>query len=103
MDFSLSPKSEDLRKRVAAFMDQHVYAAEKEVLAHERADSHEEHPIMKEIRKKAKAEGLLARAPSTAWRPTPATWKFSPNSAPTSRNSDGSSPASTARFAHVSR
>ena len=47
MDFSLSSKSEDLRKRVGAFMDQHVYAAEKEVLSHERADSHEEHPIMK--------------------------------------------------------
>jgi acyl-CoA dehydrogenase len=58
MDFSLSPKSEDLRKRVGTFMDQHVYAAEKDVLSHERADSHEEHPIMKEIRKKAKAEGL---------------------------------------------
>src|SRR6516164_1884049 len=58
MDFSLSSKSEDLRKRVGTFMDQHVYAAEKDVLSHERADSHEEHPIMKEIRKKAKAEGL---------------------------------------------
>ena len=58
MDFSLSSKSEDLRKRVGTFMDQHVYAAEKDVLSHERADSHEEHPVMKEIRKKAKAEGL---------------------------------------------
>jgi len=58
MDFSLSPNTENLRKRVSAFMDSHVYAAEKDVLSHERADSHEEHPIMKDIRKKAKAEGL---------------------------------------------
>jgi acyl-CoA dehydrogenase len=58
MDFSLTPKTEDLRKRVTAFMDQYVYSAEKEVLSPERSNSHEEHPIMKEVRKKAKAEGL---------------------------------------------
>jgi acyl-CoA dehydrogenase len=58
MDFSLTPKTEQLSKRVTAFMDQYVYPAEKEVFSHDRADSHEEHPTMKEIRKKAKAEGL---------------------------------------------
>jgi acyl-CoA dehydrogenase len=58
MDFSLSPKTEDLRKRVSAFMDQYVYPAEKVVITQERADSHEEHPVMKDIRKKAKAEKL---------------------------------------------
>ncbi len=58
MDFSLSPKTEDLRKRVSAFMDQYVYPAEKAVMTPERANSHEEHPVMKDIRKKAKAEGL---------------------------------------------
>ena len=58
MDFSLPPKVEELRSRVAAFMDQHVYPAEKEVLAPERNDAHDEHPLMKEMRKKAKAEGL---------------------------------------------
>jgi len=58
MDFSLSSKTEDLRKRVGAFMDQYVYPAEKVVMTPELADSHEEHPVMKEVRKKAKAEGL---------------------------------------------
>ena len=58
MDFSLSPKSEELRKRVGAFMEEHVMRAEKDVLSHDRADSHEEHPVMKDIRKKAKSQGL---------------------------------------------
>jgi acyl-CoA dehydrogenase len=58
MDFSLTPKTEQLRKRVAAFMDQYVYPAEKEIISHDRANSHEEPPVMVEIRKKAKAEGL---------------------------------------------
>ena len=58
MDFSLNPKTEDLKKRVTAFMDQYVYPAEKEVMSPARADSHEEHPVMKEIRKKAKADKL---------------------------------------------
>src|SRR5215475_5539000 len=58
MDFSFNAKTEELRKRVGAFMNEHVYPAEKQVLTHDRADSHEEHPIMKDIRKKARAEGL---------------------------------------------
>jgi len=58
MDFSLSPKSEDLLKRVSSFMDENVYPVEKEVLAPERADAHEEHPRMKDVRAKAKAQNL---------------------------------------------
>jgi acyl-CoA dehydrogenase len=58
MDFSLSPKTEELRKRVAAFMDQHVMPAEKQVEQEMGESGHEEPQIMKDIRKKAKAEGL---------------------------------------------
>ncbi|MGH7859692.1 MAG: acyl-CoA dehydrogenase family protein [Candidatus Binatia bacterium] len=61
MDFSFSPKIEELRKRISAFMDRHVYAAEAEVLRHEGAPLTVEEPYppeIRELRKKAKAEGL---------------------------------------------
>jgi len=58
MDFSLSPKTEQLRKRVAVFMDQYVMPAEKQVEQEMGENGHEEPQIMKDIRKKAKAEGL---------------------------------------------
>src|SRR5579863_4393495 len=58
MDFSLSPKSEDLRKRVSSFMDDHVMPAEKEVLKVMGESGHAEPQIMKDIRRRAKSEGL---------------------------------------------
>ncbi len=60
MDFTLSPKVEDLRRRVAAFMNENVYPAEKlaEEQIHASGDPHRDAPIVTEIRKKAKAEGL---------------------------------------------
>ena len=58
MDFTLPPKVEDLRRRVSAFMDQHVYPAETALHQHYLSDSHEEPQLVKDIRKKAKAEGL---------------------------------------------
>ncbi|MBI1818025.1 MAG: acyl-CoA dehydrogenase family protein [Deltaproteobacteria bacterium] len=60
MDFSLSPKVEDLRHRLIAFMDEHVYAAEKVASeqVHASGDQHLEPPIMKELKKKARAQGL---------------------------------------------
>ncbi|MGH7812772.1 MAG: acyl-CoA dehydrogenase family protein [Candidatus Binataceae bacterium] len=58
MDFSLTPKAEELRKRVAAFMDAHVFPAEPEVHRAMGESGHEEPQILKDIRKKAKAEGL---------------------------------------------
>ena len=58
MDFSLSPKTEELRKRVSAFMDQYVYPIEKQVQEEMGEDGHEEPQVMKDIRKRAKAEGL---------------------------------------------
>ncbi|HEX2435850.1 MAG TPA: acyl-CoA dehydrogenase family protein [Solirubrobacterales bacterium] len=61
MDFELSPRIEELRDRVGAFMDEHVYPAEAEVL---RALDAEVRPgvpypeILVEIRERAKSEGL---------------------------------------------
>ncbi len=58
MDFSLSPKVEELRKRVGAFMDQNVFPIEKEVQRAMGGSGNEEPQVLKEVRKKAKAEGL---------------------------------------------
>ena len=60
MDFTLSAKVEDLRQRLIAFMDEHVYAAERvadeEVEA--SGDPHLEPPVVKALKKKARAQGL---------------------------------------------
>ena len=63
MDFSLTPRVEELRERVRAFMDEHVYPVEMEAL---RALDEEVRPgrdvaypeILRELRARAKAEGL---------------------------------------------
>ena len=61
MDFDLSPRVEELRERIRAFCDQHVYPVELEAL---RALDAEVAPgvpypeILVEIRERAKAEGL---------------------------------------------
>ncbi|MEV8547614.1 acyl-CoA dehydrogenase family protein [Streptomyces sp. NPDC051572] len=60
MDFGLSPKADELRSRMAAFMDAYVLPAEDvydRQLA-EAADPHELPPIMRELKEKACAEGL---------------------------------------------
>ena len=60
MDFTPSPKAQELRSRVVAFLERHVYPVEAELAA-------EEHlvrpgvpysPAVVELRKRAKAEGL---------------------------------------------
>jgi len=60
MDFSLTPKVEDLRNRLIAFMDEYVYPAEKVASeqVHASGDPHLEPPIVKELKKKARAQGL---------------------------------------------
>ncbi|MEW1775941.1 acyl-CoA dehydrogenase family protein [Streptomyces sp. NPDC086777] len=60
MDFGLSPRAEQLRSRMAAFMAEYVLPAEP---VHDRQlaeadDPHELPPIMRELREKARAEGL---------------------------------------------
>ncbi|MEU9455096.1 acyl-CoA dehydrogenase family protein [Streptomyces sp. NPDC048277] len=60
MDFGLSPRAEELRSRMAAFMAEYVLPAEP---VHDRQlaeaeDPHELPPIMRELKEKARAEGL---------------------------------------------
>ncbi|MBK3562394.1 MULTISPECIES: acyl-CoA dehydrogenase family protein [unclassified Streptomyces] len=60
MDFGLSPKADELRSRMAAFMAEYVLPAEDvydRQLA-EAADPHELPPVMRELKEKARAEGL---------------------------------------------
>ncbi len=60
MDFSPSPKVEELQKRLIAFMDEHVYSAEQLAAEQVRAsgDEHSEPPIVTELKRKARAQGL---------------------------------------------
>jgi acyl-CoA dehydrogenase len=60
MDFTLSPKTERLRREVADFMDKYVYSAERIADEQIRAggDEHREPPIVRELRSRAKAMGL---------------------------------------------
>lgn len=60
MDFSLTPKVEDLREQLIAFMDEHVYAAEQVAAeqVHASGDPHHTPQIVRELQQKAKALGL---------------------------------------------
>ena len=60
MDFTLSPKVEQLQKRVSDFMNEYVYPIEKRVERRDERPRQGAHraEILKEVRKKAKAEGL---------------------------------------------
>jgi acyl-CoA dehydrogenase len=61
MDFTLSPQVEELRDRVRAFMDEHVYPAEAEALRalDDEVRTGVAYPqILVEIRERAKGEGL---------------------------------------------
>src|ERR671910_1443141 len=61
MDFNPSPRVDELRERIRAFLDEHVYPVEMEAL---RALDEEVRPgvaypqILVEIRERARAEGL---------------------------------------------
>jgi acyl-CoA dehydrogenase len=63
MDFDLSPRVEELRERIRAFMDEHVYRNELEALRaldeEVTVESGRAYPeILVEIRERAKSEGL---------------------------------------------
>ncbi len=60
MAFNISPRAQELKERVEAFMEAHVYDAEEAYIAHiENAeDRWTIPPIMEELKAKAKAEGL---------------------------------------------
>ena len=58
---AMSSRAEDLRDRVAAFMEEHIYPAEhvyEDQLAGIGADRWQIPPIMEELKAKAKAAGL---------------------------------------------
>ncbi|MGI5452763.1 acyl-CoA dehydrogenase family protein [Streptomyces sp. CA-249302] len=60
MDFGLSPRADELRSRMAAFMAEYVLPAEP-VYDRQLAEAdnpHELPPIMRELKEKARAEGL---------------------------------------------
>ncbi|WP_405541846.1 acyl-CoA dehydrogenase family protein [Streptomyces phaeochromogenes] len=60
MDFGLSPRTDELRARMAAFMDEYVFPAEPvydRQLA-QAGNPHELPPVMRELKEKARAEGL---------------------------------------------
>ncbi|UIX29113.1 acyl-CoA dehydrogenase family protein [Streptomyces sp. GQFP] len=60
MDFGLSPRTEELRTRMAAFMDEYVIPAEA-VYDRQLAEADDPHtlpPVMVELKEKARAEGL---------------------------------------------
>lgn len=60
MDFGLTPRTDELRARMAAFMEEYVLPAEPvydRQLA-EAADPHELPLVMRELKEKARAEGL---------------------------------------------
>src|SRR3712207_3650265 len=60
MPFPLSPRVEDLKHRVAAFMDEHVYPAEPvfERQLDEAPSRWQVPPVMEELKAKAKTDGL---------------------------------------------
>jgi acyl-CoA dehydrogenase len=60
MEFSLSPVASELRERLLAFMDEHVYPAES-VYARQISESGHPHfhpPVMEELKAEARSRGL---------------------------------------------
>jgi len=65
MDFEYTPKVQDLRKRVTAFMEEHVYTNDHKWWEHVKSDRRwEVVPIIEELKPKARAAGLW-----NLWRP----------------------------------
>ena len=64
MDFTLSPETEDIRKRIRAFVEDHLLALEAEP---ESFDEHENinQDLLGKMREKARSEGLWALAMPT--------------------------------------
>ncbi|GGU13659.1 acyl-CoA dehydrogenase family protein [Lentzea flava] len=60
MDFAYDAKTEELRARLLAFMDEHVYPAEAvlEQQLHDAADPWERQPILEELKTEARRQGL---------------------------------------------
>ncbi len=68
MDFEYSARTQELRKKLLAFMDEHIYPNESRYYAHVRSDKRwEPVPVIEELKPKAQAAGLwnlfLPRSP----------------------------------------
>jgi acyl-CoA dehydrogenase len=68
MDFEYSARTQELRKKLLAFMDEHIYPNEAKYYAHVRSDKRwEPVPVIEELKPKAQAAGLwnlfLPRSP----------------------------------------
>ncbi len=63
MDFAFSPKVEDLRKQLLAFMDEFVYPAERTYREQIAAsgDPHSHAPVIEDLKAEARARGLWNR------------------------------------------
>ena len=60
MDFEFTPRARELRDRMRSFMEQHVYPSEP-VYDRQLAEADDPHalpPVMRELKEKARAEGL---------------------------------------------
>ena len=65
MNFDYTPKVQELRKKLSAFMDEHVYPNERKWHAHARSERRwEPVPVIEELKPKARAAGLW-----NLWRP----------------------------------
>ncbi len=65
MNFDYTPKVQELRERVSAFMREHIYPNERKWHEHTRSDKRwEVVPIIEELKPKARAAGLW-----NLWRP----------------------------------
>jgi len=65
LNFDYTPKVQDLRKKVAAFMDEHVYPREHEWHAHVTGEQRwQPVPLIEELKLKARTAGLW-----NLWRP----------------------------------
>jgi acyl-CoA dehydrogenase len=60
MDFAYDAKTEELRTKLLAFMDEHVYPAEAvlEQQLHDAADPWERQPVLEELKAEARKQGL---------------------------------------------
>ena len=80
MDFELTPQVEELRERVRAFMDEHVYPDELEAMRALDAEVAPGTPfpeILVEMRAKARAEGLWNLfLPDERYGPGLANWQY---------------------------
>ena len=68
MDFEYSARTQELRQKLLAFMDEHIYPNEPKYLEHVRSDKRwEAVPIIEELKPRARAAGLwnlfLPRSP----------------------------------------